>query len=101
MNIAFDPRVEDDLAEAAAFYESRSAGLGDDFLAEFRRTLEAIVSGPARWQLVDGGPVRRSLLSRFPYAVYYHEAPERLLVLTVTHGRRPPEAWRLRLPSQR
>jgi plasmid stabilization system protein ParE len=101
MNLVFDPRVEDDLAEAAAFYESRSEGLGEDFLTEFRKTLDAIVSGPARWQLVDGGPVRRSLLSRFPYAVYYHEAPERLLVLTVTHGRRHPQAWRLRLPSQR
>jgi hypothetical protein len=26
MNLVFDPRVEDDLAEAAAFYESRSEG---------------------------------------------------------------------------
>jgi hypothetical protein len=34
MNLAFDPRVEDDLADAAAFYEARSSGLGEDFLAE-------------------------------------------------------------------
>ena len=79
MNLVFDPRVEDDLAEAAGFYESRSEGLGEDFLAEFRRTLDAIASGPARGQLVDGGPVRRSLLSRFPYAVYYHSRIRRAI----------------------
>jgi hypothetical protein len=44
MNLVFDPRVEDHLAEAAAFYESRSEDLGEDFLPELRRTLDPTIS---------------------------------------------------------
>lgn len=94
MNLVYDPRVEDDLVDAAAFYEARSPGLGEDFLAELRQVVDEILRAPDSWQRVDGGPVRRGLLVRFPYAVYYHAVPERVLVLRVMHTRRQPDAWR-------
>lgn len=96
MSFAYDPRVEDDLAEAAAFYGQRATGLGEDFLAEVRRGIDEIVRGPERWARVDGGPVRRYLLTRFPYAIFYHADSAGVLVLMVSHTRRDPEAWNRR-----
>jgi plasmid stabilization system protein ParE len=97
MNLSFDPRVEDDLADAASFYESRSSGLGEDFLAEVRWAVDQIVGAPERWPRVEGGAVRRYLLVRFPYAVFYNAGPDRVLILTVMHTRRHPDAWKQRV----
>ena len=49
MNLQFAPRVEDDLADAAGFYEARSAGLGEDFLVAVRRAADELLSAPERW----------------------------------------------------
>jgi plasmid stabilization system protein ParE len=96
VNLVYDPRVEDDLAEAASFYEEHSPGLGEDFLADVRRAVDEVLRAPTRWPSIEGGPVRRYLLKRFPYAVYYHASKTRLVVLTVTHTRRHPDAWKTR-----
>lgn len=96
MNLTYDPRVEDDLADAAAFYDERSPGLGEDFLTDVRAAVDDILRAPDRWACVDASPVRRYLLTRFPYAIYYRAESERLLVLAVTHTRRHPHTWRAR-----
>jgi plasmid stabilization system protein ParE len=96
VNPVYDPRVEDDLADAASFYEERSPGLGEDFLADVRRAVDEVLRAPMRWPQVEGGPVRRYLLGRFPYAVYYHADRARVVVLTVTHTRRHPDTWKAR-----
>jgi plasmid stabilization system protein ParE len=95
VNLTYDPRVEDDLADAAVFYEERSPGLGEDFLTDVRLAVDDILRGPDQWARVDAGPVRRYLLTRFPYAIYFRAEPERLLVLAVTHTRRHPDAWKM------
>jgi hypothetical protein len=66
--LAYDPRVEDDLAGAASFYEGRSSGLGERFLVEVRLAVDEILRAPERWARIENGPVRRYLLVRFPYA---------------------------------
>ncbi len=94
MNLTYDPRVEDDLADAAAFYEERSPGLGEDFLTDVRSAVDEILRGPEQWARVEASPVRRYLIARFPYAIYFRAEPERVLVLAVTHTRRHPDAWK-------
>lgn len=96
MNLTYDPRVEDDLADAAVFYEERSPGLGEDFLTTVRSAVDDILRAPEQWARVGAGPVRRYLITRFPYAIYFLAEPERLLVLTVIHTRRHPDAWQAR-----
>lgn len=96
MNLTYHPLVEDDLAEAAGFYEAEAPGLGEDFLTEVRRAVDGICAMPERWVRVSG-PVRRCLLDRFPFALYYVHDGDHILVLTVVHTRRHPGTWRRRL----
>lgn len=42
----FLPPAQEEMTEAARFYETRSKGLGTEFLAEVERTIAAIVSHP-------------------------------------------------------
>ncbi len=41
--------------------------------------------------------VRRVAVKRFPYHVFYLEAPEELRILAVAHDRREPDYWTTRL----
>ncbi len=96
MNLVYHPRVEDDLADAAGFYEEQCPGLGEDFLTEARRAVSGICAMPERWVRVEGS-VRRCLLERFPFAVFYSHDGDQVLVLTIVHTRRHPNTWKQRL----
>jgi hypothetical protein len=43
------------------------------------------------------GNVRRCLLNRFPYAIYYGVAEDGVVVIAVSHLRRKPDYWLERL----
>ncbi len=42
----FLPEAEEEMNEAARFYEGRSEGLGEDFLAEVEHTVESMLAFP-------------------------------------------------------
>ncbi len=96
MNLVYHPSVEDDLAEAADYYESQSPGLGDDFMTEARRAVDGVCAMPGRWVRVEGS-VRRCLLDRFPYAMFYSRDGDGVLILAVMHTSRHPGTWKRRL----
>ena len=81
VSIRFRLEAVADVEQAKAWHESQRPGLGTDFF----RSLEDVVDLIARHP--DGFPefapgLRRALMNRFPYAVYYQHA----------EGRRP--SWR-------
>jgi len=94
VKLSLHPAAEVDLAEAIAFYDRRTAGLGSDFLGEVLEAFERIESAPDAWPVLEG-PVRRCLVERFPYGVYYRT--DLAIVLAVLHGKRKPGAWRGRM----
>lgn len=89
------PEAEADLAEAYAFYQECRAGLGDDFLASAQEALEQVRAHPAQYEEVMPG-VRRALLHRFPYCVFYVRVEGAISVIGVLHASRSPDHWRSR-----
>ena len=78
-----------------AWYDRQSDGLGRAMLAELDSTLARIVTGVERYPKVRGS-VRRALVRRFPYALYFFEDGDQIIVLAVFHQRRSPDALRTR-----
>ncbi|WP_325034676.1 type II toxin-antitoxin system RelE/ParE family toxin [Nostoc sp. 'Lobaria pulmonaria (5183) cyanobiont'] len=39
------------------------------------------------------GDIRRAIVQRFPYAVYYRIVSSRVIVTAIFHGRRDPKSW--------
>lgn len=89
------PEARLDIEEAAFWYEDQRVGLGDRLTAELGDLLIRIEKSPLQFPLVDHG-VRRGLLHRFPYAVYF-VLEEAVIVLAVLHQRRNPEVWKQRI----
>jgi len=70
MRLIYHPDAEIELIEAAKFYEQRVSTLGAQFLDAVDQAVRAIVDAPERWRIIDAD-VRRYLMPRFPYAIYY------------------------------
>ena len=99
ISAAFLPPAEEEMVAAAQFYETRSHGLGADFLDEVQRSVEAISSHPRTAPVLKEG-IRRRLLKRFPFGILYAVEPGTIVVLAVMHLRRKPGYWEGRLKKR-
>jgi plasmid stabilization system protein ParE len=85
-------RVRDD-------YEDQRAGLGDRFFDEVVASFRAIEAMPLRFPEVEPD-VRRALMRRFPYAVYFYVDANLVAVLTLVHQKRDRRVWRARVAEE-
>lgn len=85
--------AEIELAEAADWYDFQRPGLRNEFLDQFWTDTRVIAEAPQRWSIYVPG-VRRYVMSRFPYLIYYKFDTQMVVVLRVVHGSRDPEAIR-------
>ncbi len=64
------PDAHADVLQAAEHYNAQRPNLGLDFLDEFEHATSLIRETPLLATLIDP-PIRRALLKRFPYGVFY------------------------------
>ncbi|MBL8527836.1 MAG: type II toxin-antitoxin system RelE/ParE family toxin [Burkholderiales bacterium] len=93
--VLFRPAAEADVGDAYVWYERQRPGLGDQFRAELKATLQLIAERPELLQVLHRD-TRRAPLHRFPYSVFYRVYPEAIVVVACMHGRRSPERWHSR-----
>ena len=89
------PEAELDLDETHSWYQAQAPELAADFLGAVNTCIASIRRHPEAYQLVDP-TMRRALLRRFPYAVFYEVGPVEIVVYGVFHGARNPAAWKRR-----
>ena len=90
------PQAEDDLEEAALWYDKRRPGLGNEFLACVHDTLTKLEHWPDFGHVIHPR-LRRASVRRFPYGIFYYVAGSQLIVVGVFHARRSPRRWKARL----
>ena len=81
--------AERDVAEAQNWYETQQAGLAALFHTEFSATLNVLAETPLIYPLLYRN-VRRAVLHRFPYLVWYRVSNSTVTVLACTHGKINP-----------
>lgn len=89
LSALFKPLAEIDVEEAYDWYERRRRGLDSDFLLNIEETIERCLRQPNMYPAVHEN-IRRALIRRFPYGIFYIVADEKLAVLAVLHVRRDP-----------
>ena len=99
--IKLDAEAEDELSAAYAWYEAQVRGLGDELLMIVDDQFARIQSAPRRFGLTPEVPanlnVRRTLIRRFPFSVFFVELEKEIRVLAVAHQSRRPGYWRKRV----
>lgn len=96
LQLLIRPEALQDLDDAYDYYESCMQGLGDDFLASVKSTLDVVLETPNLYPKVLGD-LQRALTRRFPFGLFYLVSGNQVVVLACLHIRRSPKAWRSRL----
>jgi plasmid stabilization system protein ParE len=92
--VVFRPEASAEVLETKSWYEGRANGLGDRFIDDLEAVLARVVERPGSFPTVRD-QTRRAVLRRFPYAVYFRQAENQIVVLAV-HGRQDPKRWQSR-----
>jgi len=90
--VVFRRRFQDDLGAGFDWYEEQRSGLGEEFLSAVQSTLRSIEQFPEMFVFIHRD-VRRAIVSRFPFAVFYLVESQRVVVLRVLHTARDPKLW--------
>ena len=88
--------AELDALEAQAWYESQQSGLGATFNDEFGLALRRLEDQPLIYQKIYGA-IRRVVLRRFPFLLWFVVDGNEVSVLACTHGKRGRKFIRARL----
>lgn len=89
------PEAEADMADAARWYDEGDPGRGDHFIETIEAKLDLIKSRPQAYARVRG-EVRRAVVQRYPYCIYFRLAGPQVRILAVLHAARDPKTWQER-----
>lgn len=93
MNYCFHRAALAEHLDQVAFYESRLAGLGKDYLAEFEALMAHICAAPDSYPQTSVPNIRKAGFRRFPFHMIYRVEPAQIVILAVAHHRRRPVYW--------
>ena len=96
--VVFTEDARADVLDAFDFYEEREQGLGERFRDHLDFAIAKVKASPERYPIVHRN-LRRKLVERFPYAVFYRFDPGVIVVVAVMHGRQAPALWKGRAPQ--
>jgi plasmid stabilization system protein ParE len=97
---AFHPEALLEYADATNYYlQEVSARVADAFITAVESAIRDILAAPDRWRVIEQPGIRRYILYRFPYVLYYRlEAEqERVTIYAVMHCSRKPGYWKERV----
>jgi toxin ParE1/3/4 len=95
-NIQFLKQAKEESEESKEYYESKRLGLGKEFAQEVDKTLQRIEETPEQFPEVYK-TVRRALLDRFPFCIFFRLKETVIQVIAVFHTSRDPEKWKNRI----
>ena len=78
-----------DVEDAYNWYEDQRRGLGESFLANVRDAAARAAENPELFPQVLG-KMRRALVAKFPYSVFFTSNEDDLFIHAVFHARRDP-----------
>jgi toxin ParE1/3/4 len=97
--VTFHREAEAELRAAIGYYEEQREGLGEEFREEVERAVDRIARMPQGFSPYGEEGLRKYVLRRFPYSIFYLELEESIWIAAVAHQRRRPGYWANRAPE--
>jgi plasmid stabilization system protein ParE len=89
-------KAETELAEARIWYGLLRDGLDLELMQRIDETLQRISNAPQRFPRVHR-QLRRAIVKKFPFGIFYEVTHDEILVFAVFHSRRDPRKLTSRL----
>jgi plasmid stabilization system protein ParE len=91
----FRPAAAADLEAIHRWYERERLGLGDEFLSEAQRAVDAVIAIPEAYPVIHRD-TRRALVRRFPYGLLFRVLDDLIVFVGCFHTSRDPITWQRR-----
>jgi toxin ParE1/3/4 len=88
-----------ELDGAISYYEDQKIGLGLDFLVEVEQAIGKVRQNPNLGAACKITGLRRYVMQRFPFLIFYAEFEEYIWIVAIAHAKRKPGYWRRREPE--
>ncbi len=96
MKLVLHRFAEREMEDAFWTYEGRSDGLGTRFLDQVQRSARYLLTFPKSAPVarrIGGVTIRKRVLDRFPYDLFYTFDEDFLSILAIAHQKRRPGYW--------
>ena len=87
------PEAEAEVQQAFDWYQEQSEGLGLEFLRAIEACLSSVSRNPFAYTVVKVPNVRRAVVRRFPYALFYLVDDDAIVIIAVFNVKRRPIDW--------
>ena len=88
-NIEISKYAQSEIDDSKEFYNLQKDGLGDDFKYDVFIAINNIATFPNLYPNVVEG-IKRCLLHRFPYSIFYAIRNQSVVIVSVAHQHRKP-----------
>lgn len=91
-SISISLRAQKEIAEAFLWYEKQRSGLGKQLILLLEGKFEVLQQNPNQYPIVYK-TIRRSLIKKFPYSIFYIVDNSTIEILAFFHMKRKPIHW--------
>src|SRR5260221_14686603 len=95
MKYGFHVEAELEYTEAIHYYLAIDSRIADGFISEIEHGISAICRNPLTWRVIESD-VRRYLVHRFPFGIYYTYENNAITIWAIMHLSREPDYWKSR-----
>lgn len=85
------PLAEKEIDESIEFYESRSKGLGKQFLTYLKSYLKVLKTNPELFEIKKQPGYKEMTLAKFPFVIIYEIIGTEIIIYSIFHTSRNPE----------
>ena len=96
MRYSFHPEALEEYLNAVSYYAKISTQLAESFIKSVESGINNICEHPKTWLIVEDD-VRRCLINRFPFGIYYCIEDNIIVIYAVMHMSRHPDYWKKRI----
>ena len=100
VSYGFHSDAAEEYLAATQYYLDRASPLvAVAFVAEVEGAIQTVLVSPTTWPVIEEPQIRRYLLTRFPYSIYYRWEPDhaRVSIYALMHFSQRPGYWHDRL----
>lgn len=97
--VIVDSEAEAEFRAAIEYYDEQRQGLGEEFESEVEQCINRIAQTPQAFSPYGSEGLRKCVVNRFPYTIFYLELDNRIWIAAIAHQRRRPGYWSNRLPE--
>ncbi|MFZ1702528.1 MAG: type II toxin-antitoxin system RelE/ParE family toxin [Pyrinomonadaceae bacterium] len=90
--LSFHPEARLEARVAMSFYRDIDAVVAAEFLKLYETAITQILLNPLACPILSG-KMRRKLLRKFPYTIFYRFDTDEVRIIAVSHHKRSPGYW--------